>query len=146
MLQPQGQQLAQSLTKKRATSKRIQVVAVRFSSSISETVTFEAGLGLGPATGVFALVPGQMSPQTMGTHARLGQITNQSYKMATDQLPFLRRRGQKHNTVHTSPSSPTRQAAPTFTHLRSQPALLRGGAGYLILVLFLSFMLQHESQ
>ena len=92
------------LDQERATSKRIQVVAVRFSSSISETVTFEAGWGLGPATGVFALMPGQVSPQTTGTRARLGQITNQSCKMATDQLPFLRRRGQKQNTAHTSPA------------------------------------------
>ena len=109
------------LDQERATSKRIQVVAVRFSSSIRETVTFEAGWGLGPATGVFALMPGQVSPQTTGTRARLGQITNQSCKMATDQLPFLRRRGQKQNTVHTSPARgwATPQAQPAKLPLPS---------------------------
>ena len=72
-----------------------------FSSSISETVTFEVGWDLGRPTGALALVPGQMSPQTTATHAQLGHITNQSYKMATNQLPFLRRQGQKQDTVHT---------------------------------------------
>ena len=142
--------MAQSLTKKRATSKSIQEVAVTFSSSISETVTFEVGWDLGRPTGVLALVPGQMSPQTTATHAQLGHITNQSYKMATNQLPFLRRQGQKQDTVHTHqqgggpPLNPP--ICPTFTRLRNHPALLGGGAGCLILVLFLSFMLQHESQ
>ena len=120
-LQPQGQQLAQSLTKKRATSESVQEVAVTFSSSISETVTFEVGWDLGRPTGVLTLVPGHMSPQTTATHARLGHITNQSYKMATNQLPFLRRQGKEQDTVHTSPARgwAAPQAQPTNLPLPS---------------------------
>ena len=80
MLQPQGQQLAQSLTKKRATSKSIQVVTVRFSSSISETVTFEVGWGLGPPIGVLALEPGQMTPQTTAHMLSWGKLQTKATK------------------------------------------------------------------
>ena len=152
MLQPQEQQLAQSLTKKEPLPR-----GFRWSpwDSVPLSVKLwhlrQAG-AWDPLLEYLHLCLGKcLLKQRAHVHG-WGKLRTKAARWPQTNCHFWGD-GGKSRTLCTHPqqgvghsSSPTRQAAPTFTHSRNHPALLGGGAGYLILVLFLSFVLQHESQ